>query len=391
MVFFSRALVYMAQKVIKMDPSFLKVAKSKPETKAKKIKTKSKSLGEHKLRKKLMSRIHEFQARNEEESDTQGHDNNVATNDVKNEIQVFGNAFDQSVDFLKELAARQEKRKRNRETKKKKHKPNANGTIRVNTSSILQDSPHSKLIPETKSTSVLGEVSVLPPAPAPALPPASAVVAPPIAPPIAPPEPAAAHHAEIVTSQPLHQHNETLKNKPPPPYTCLKNSTSTKPTYREWMTRGHKTQDAKQRHHSASPNITIHNNSTLHEPSIRSTRLAEIKSEFVARKLPRKIRRKKMTTIKHKLGRSGRKVCVLIKNHNTRKQIKRECGELKHKKISEVRTYLKKHNLLKGGSVAPNEVLKATYEQAILAGDVVNKSYDTLLHNFNTNEGKTLV
>ena len=89
-----------------------------------------------------------------------------------------------------------------------------------------------------------------------------------------------------------------------------------------------------------------------------------------------------MTTLKHKLGKSGRKVSVLIKNHRTRKQIQIECGALKQKKISEVRSYLKKHNLLKGGSVAPNDVLKATYEQAILAGDVVNKSAETLIHNY---------
>ena len=85
-----------------------------------------------------------------------------------------------------------------------------------------------------------------------------------------------------------------------------------------------------------------------------------------------------MTTLKHKLGKSGRKVCVLIKNHQTRKQIQREYGALKQKKISEVRTYLKKHNLLKGGSVAPNDVLKATYEQAILAGEINNNNSETL-------------
>ena len=104
--------------------------------------------------------------------------------------------------------------------------------------------------------------------------------------------------------------------------------------------------------------------------------------------MPRKILRKKMMTVKHKLGKSGRKVCVLIKNHKTRKQIQHECSALKQTKISEIRNYLKKHNLLKGGSVAPNDVLKATYEQAILAGDVVNKSYDTLIHNYNTKEDK---
>jgi|TARA_B110000259_G_C13722121_1_gene284879 hypothetical protein len=154
------------------------------------------------------------------------------------------------------------------------------------------------------------------------------------------------------------------------------------------MTRGHKMSPpngAKQP--TVQPNIIIHQTPSIQEPSFRSTKLEEIKSQFGARRLPRKMRRKKMTTVKHKLGKSGRKVCVLIKNHITRKQVQHECGVLKQKQISEIRKYLKKHNLLKGGSVAPNNVLKATYEQAILAGDVMNKSYDTLLHNYNTKEG----
>ena len=44
--------------------------------------------------------------------------------------------------------------------------------------------------------------------------------------------------------------------------------------------------------------------------------------------------------------------------------------------------YLKIHNLLKTGSVAPNDILKATYTEAILAGDVTNKSPETLIHNY---------
>ena len=342
----------MEQKVIKLNPAFLNTGQSKSETRSKKtksmqkIKSKTNSLGEHKLRKKLMSRIHEFQARTEENAEIgQGFASNSAVKDVKDEIQVFDTEFDNSIGFLKELAERKKQRKKKRDAIKNNHgyvNKNANDKIRINTANLTA-----------------------PPAP------------------VAP----AAHVAPEFP-----RHNQTIKIKPPPPYTCLKNSHSAKPTYRQWMTRGHNQPNDG----SNKENIKIHQAVRADEPSIRSTKLAEIKSQFSAtnnkqrlpRKMPRKILRKKMMTVKHKLGKSGRKVCVLIKNHKTRKQIQHECSALKQTKISEIRNYLKKHNLLKGGSVAPNDVLKATYEQAILAGDVVNKSYDTLIHNYNTKEDK---
>ena len=38
--------------------------------------------------------------------------------------------------------------------------------------------------------------------------------------------------------------------------------------------------------------------------------------------------------------------------------------------------------ILKAGSAAPNDVLRTTYEQAILAGEVNNKADDALMHNY---------
>jgi hypothetical protein len=97
---------------------------------------------------------------------------------------------------------------------------------------------------------------------------------------------------------------------------------------------------------------------------------------------PKKYIRRRTRTIKYKLGKNDKKVSVLIKNHNTRKLVKHEQGLLKQKSIMEVKNYLRGKNLLKTGSNAPNDVLRQMYEQSILAGDVSNKSKDTLIHNY---------
>ena len=73
---------------------------------------------------------------------------------------------------------------------------------------------------------------------------------------------------------------------------------------------------------------------------------------------------------------------MLIKNAKTRRKIQTEQALLKQKNISDIKIYLRSKNLLKVGSEVPNDVLRQMYENAILAGDITNKSKDTLIHNF---------
>jgi hypothetical protein len=134
------------------------------------------------------------------------------------------------------------------------------------------------------------------------------------------------------------------------PYGCLKGGD--KPTYRIWN------------------NKTLKNNHVKHSSDVN--------------KKYKKFKQKKKNTRKttYKLGKTKKKISILIKNSKTRRNVQIEMGKLKQKPLNEIKKYLYSKNLLKIGSTAPNDVLRTMYEQAMLTGDITNTGDGVLLHNF---------
>lgn len=186
----------------------------------------------------------------------------------------------------------------------------------------------------------------------------------------------------------LERKNKTLKKSSipdPPPYGILKNGK--KPTYSQYRA------SLKNRNNKSDSNLT--DSSVFHNINIpiitdsfyqRKNNLLDVKNQFKKeKKNMRKVKVKEKHTKTKKiihLGKKGGNVGILIKNKKTRKKIKKEVNTLKNKSLVNVKKYLKKHNLIKIGTSAPENVLRSIYENSYLAGDIYNKDKDILLHNF---------
>jgi hypothetical protein len=155
--------------------------------------------------------------------------------------------------------------------------------------------------------------------------------------------------------------NTSIKIESDPQYGCLKGGS--KPTYRMYN-------KTIKNNHIKTPRDNINNQNNL----------AGLKHKY--KKMRQKS--KKTTKSRYNLGRSLKngKMSILVKNNVTRRKIKQEHCLLKQKPIGEIKKYLYQRNLLKIGSIAPNDIIRTLYEQSVLAGEINNHSKNISLHNF---------
>jgi len=295
------------------------------------------SIKPNKMKKQLLAKIKDFQ-------------NNTEKAEVRNEKkkeeeafdQGFADEFNKSLNFLSELS------------KQRKQKPHRNETLKKGK---VEHAVHLQI-----STELPEELKVEP----------LKVLTTPMRISTMPPKPQAIQQTQTIQQQqviPIQQ-TQTIQQqqvvpafvqpamalKPTPVYSNLKGGSL--PTYRQY-------------HNKTQKNYG-------HEPVIKPL-------IHIAPPLEKKPRFKKRITrtLKYSLGKhKNGKVSVLIKNAKTRRKVQTEQALLKQKSIVDIKLYLRSKNLLKVGSDVPNDVLRQMYENAILAGDVTNKSKDTLIHNF---------
>ena len=181
--------------------------------------------------------------------------------------------------------------------------------------------------------------------------------------------------------------NTTLKE--PPPYSNLK--TSSRPTYSQWR------KTMKNNNNNIRPNISfgegdeITTEVKIFEDTFeqRQKKLQDLKDSLTTPPTTEEEKKKKKVKRKHKtikrkitLGKHKNRVGVLIKNKKTRKNVKKEMETLRKKSMNQVKKYLRKHNLIKIGSSAPDSMLRDMFTDIYSSGDVYNKSADILLHNY---------
>ena len=202
--------------------------------------------------------------------------------------------------------------------------------------------------------------------------------------------------------QPIISNNIQIQQSHDPPYGCLKNGN--KPTYSQYkktLKRNRATFDEPKIKIFTEPENFDKSNNNIDKPVTnesnenleitnpvldRKMKLEKLKDKFNfnQKKPKKKLINRNKTIKKYYLGKNKktRTVGVLIKSGKTRKKIKREHDILKKRCLSDIKYYLRKHNLIKIGTSAPENVLRKIYENSNLSGEIYNKNVNTLLHNF---------
>ena len=358
------------KKKIMFDQSLAMTNKNKTRKKERKNKPKPKvSLQPTKLKKTLLDKIKKHQQEQKEQKEKSSN---------KKEIEEFQNSFTESLNYLNNLKKNMNKKKY-KSSKSKKNK----GSYNEKNTNIQ---PNNDII--NVNTAIKGIVDSLNNSNTSSIPNANVISNNVNQHIIKPSTNVATNVVNTVTENvnlniPLELANNAIKTprfniKPPPPYGCLKNSSV--PTYRQYY---NKTLKKKSKLTHGGSNNKVKNNVINKDiisktSSDRENKLKLTKGKY--KKIKKKIKKYKKT--KYTLGKKGKTLSVLIKNNKTRRKIKQEQGLLKQTPINLIKKSLYEKNLIKFGSSAPNDILRAIYENSILAGEVSNTNVNNVLDNF---------
>ena len=154
-----------------------------------------------------------------------------------------------------------------------------------------------------------------------------------------------------------------IKIKDAPPWGCLKGSKT--PTLRQYRKRlaGNK----------QSPDSQT--------PPVMSSQIQSIQPK----KSSTLVRLKQEARVPHHavtVGKTRKSIGILINGRRTRRMLQNKESSLDTARISDIKKFLKEHNLIKTGSTAPDAMLRSLYKGSKMAGNIVNKDGDMLLHNY---------
>lgn len=91
-------------------------------------------------------------------------------------------------------------------------------------------------------------------------------------------------------------------------------------------------------------------------------------------------------TVKHfaRFGKDAKNKTIRVHLNDATgyKKIKKGIEKLEKEPLSVVCKYLADRNLYKAGSAAPEDILRETYKNAYLTGNIENRDADVMMHNF---------
>lgn len=327
------------KKMIQINPNFLSLSKKNKTSKSYQKKKKRKdlriSIKPNNIKKKLIQKIKEHQKDNFEKRRVSHFNKQTEKNEC--EKKIFTKDFNNQLNYLEEIIKKKKekllKKKMRRQTKRRKSLINPN----------INQNSNVSLIPSSSLTQ-----------------------------------------------------SSVYKPPPPPPYGCLKNGN--KPTYSQYKRTLKMRENPNpqklitQQQINPKPSVLIDDANKI-KPSLvtREDKLKRLKNRLAMPKKEKGFERLvkvKRTIKKYKLGKNKkeRRVSVLIKSGKTRKMVKNEQNILRKKCLSEIKQYLRKHNIIKSGSSAPEIVLRKLYEDCFSTGSVYNKNADNLIHNYLSEE-----